>query len=341
MDKGNFRQSIDDSSIPEELLKQREKTAIYKAKQTKRKNIKRLSSLIASGLCLSVLGTGFLSPALAQSLSHIPIIGPIYAQFDDLAAEKIEQNELATVIEKQDTHDGLSMNVKEAVYDGGRLVVTIEYKGDNSKLDLGNEGNQGYRYITINGSEPSVAIGSSTSDDVNSNTIIESHQYTLANYDEYGDSITVAVHGENLFGRKGTWDVSFPLEKVEDKIQTFTPHAKSQTEDRIYTLSVDQVSFLPLSTRIDLTLDYPAEMDENDTWPSFPYVVTDDQGHVYKDLKLQYGHVDASGHKIVLALPPMNTVPKTLTIQPHYDNGDPGTPNYGEILDLKVEVPLN
>ena len=54
-------------------------------------------------------------------------------------------------------------------------------------------------------------------------------------------------------------------------------------------LKAEKVTFSPLSTRIDLTIDYPAEMDENDTWPWFKFSVVDDKGQVYEGLKLQTG----------------------------------------------------
>ncbi len=41
----------------------------------------------------------------------------------------------------------------------------------------------------------------------------------------------------------------------------------TQTVDEVYTLTADEVTFSPLSTRIDLTIDYPAEMDGSKlTW---------------------------------------------------------------------------
>lgn len=145
-----------------------------------------------------------------------------------MAAKNIEQEDLATMIERQDEHNGITMAVKEAVYDGGRLIVTVEYKGE-THLNFGDIANSGFVYLTVNGEEPEKAIGSTNSHSLDANTIIESHQFTLKKFDEYGDTIDVAVHGENLYGIKGKWNVSFPLEKLEDKsILTFTPNVEKQ-----------------------------------------------------------------------------------------------------------------
>ena len=45
---------------------------------------------------------------------------------------------------------------------------------------------------------------------LNSKTIIEHHQFTLSNYNEYGDKIEIAVHGEDLFGYEGEVEGGFP-----------------------------------------------------------------------------------------------------------------------------------
>ena len=97
-----------------------------------------------------------------EALSNIPLIGPIYKEFRDIAADKIEHDQLTTVIEKQDSQNGLTMTVKEAAYDGGRLIVTVVYTGEK-ELSLKEE-IVGFNYITINGQPIKPAIGSTGQD---------------------------------------------------------------------------------------------------------------------------------------------------------------------------------
>ena len=102
--------------------------------------------------------------------------------------------------------------------------------------------------------------------------------------------------------------MAFPLEKIKGDISEFYPKVKAKTADEVYTITADKVTFSPLSTRIDLTIDYPAEMDENDTWKWFDFSVVDDNGRVYDRLELQTGMAGNYGHHMVLALPPMDTM---------------------------------
>lgn len=341
MNKEEFNHHINDIPMPENQLIQREKAAMLQAKknQYRRKKTIKYSSLVACGICVSLLGCGFISPAMAKTLSSVPVIGSIYAQFNDIASDKIEKDELAVSVERQDTHSGLTMNVKEAVYDGGRLVVTVEYKGENP-ISNRNEEKAGFSYVTINGQEVRPAIGSTSQKSKGRNTIIEQHEFTLANYGEFGDKIDVAVHGKDLFGQAGTWNVAFPLAEVEDTIHKFTPNIKTVTKDNLYALTVGTVIFSPLSTRIDLNFDYPKWMDDNDSWPAFDYTVTDDKGKNYDGESLQIGSAGFNGHHIVLALPPMDNPPKSLTIEPKYISGQNDTLKNGGTKDLKMTVLL-
>lgn len=338
MNKDNFNRSIDSINVPVEKLRAREKTAIFQAKK-KRKvgRTTKQSILVACGLCITLLGSGFVSTGMAEALSNIPLIGPIYKDFRDIASDKIEHDQLTTVIDKQDSKNGLTMTVKEAAYDGSRLIVTVVYTGEK-ELSMEEE-IVGFNYLTINGQPVKPAIGSTGQDDINSKTIIEHHQFTFSNYNEYGDEIEIAVHGEDLFGYEGKLKVSFPLKKIKGDVFEFYPEVSTKTVDEVYMLTADKVTFSPLSTRIDLTIDYPAKMDENDTWPWFDFSVVDDNGHVYDKLKLQTGMaVGNYGHHMVLTLPPMDTIPKSFTLKPSHTNNEGFSE---EIKELELVVPIN
>ncbi|EON73504.1 MULTISPECIES: DUF4179 domain-containing protein [Lysinibacillus] len=336
MNKDKFNQSINNINVPIEKLMAREKTAIFQAKKKRKVRTSKRSLLVACGLCITLLGSGFVSTGMAEALSNIPLIGPIYKDFRDIASDKIEHDQLTTVIDKQDSKNGLTMTVKEAAYDGSRLIVTLVYTGEK-ELSMKEE-IVGFNYITINGQPVKPAIGSTGQDDINSKTIIEHHQFTFSNYNEYGDKIEIAVHGEDLFGYEGKLKVAFPLEKIKGDVFEFYPEVTTETVDEVYTLTADKVTFSPLSTRIDLTIDYPTEMDENDSWPWFDFSVVDDNGHVYDKLKLQAGMAGNYGHHMVLTLPPMDTIPKSLTLKPSHTNSEGFSE---EIKELELVVPLN
>lgn len=89
-----------------------------------------------------------------------------------------------------------------------------------------------------------------------------------------------------------------------------------------------------------MTFDYPKEMEANDSWPALDYTVTDDKGKIYEGVSLQVGSTGLYGHHIVLALPPMDNPPKSLTIKPTYLSGQNDTLKNGGSEDLKMTVLL-
>jgi len=321
--------------IPLDQLMMREQAAIRAAKRKKLKSRILKPLLVACGLCIALLGSGFFSPAIATALANVPYIGVIYAEFGDIAAKKIEQEQLMTKIGKEDTHGGLTMSVKEAVYDGNRLLVTVVYTGRNG-VSLEEEV-VGTNTLTINGEPIDVAMGSTGQDDIDRNTIIEHHELTLSNTDIYGDKIEVALDGSNLFGYKGNWHVDFTLEKLMEEVISYYPKVKSSTNDGLYKLNVAKVSFTPLSTRIDVLVDYPKELDRNDQWPFFEFEVTDSEGKLYNRANMQMGATKDYGHHIILVLPPMEKMPKSFTLKPGKTN-EQGY--WQEIEELEMIVPL-
>jgi hypothetical protein len=335
MNEDKFIQDLNDIPVPQEALLKREKAAILQAKKQKRSRYqKKFSFALACGLFVSVFGLSMVSPGFAGTLSKIPVIGPIYAQFNDIAAKKINNDKLAPPIDKTDSKDGLSMTVKEAVYDGSRMIVTIEY--DVAGPVRKDERNSGFSYITINGKEPEVLVGSTKQKAINSQKVIQYFELTLAKQDELGDKIDIAVHGEDLFGKKGLWNISFPLEKLQAETYKFKGDITAQTRDKIYTFKVDSVSFSQLGTRIDLSIDYPKTEELNDSWKAFDYSVIDDQGNEGADL--QVGSAGTNGHHVVLNLPPMDTIPGSLTIRPISDSSKKTTGESGGDLELRVDL---
>ena len=335
MNKEKVDYSINNIYVPIEKLKAKEKTAISQAKKKRRTiKMKKRSLLVACGLCMSLLGSGFVSTGMAGALSNIPLIGPIYKDFRDIASEKVERDQLATIIDKQDYQNGLTMTVKEAAYDGSRLMVSVIYTGDQ---EFSKEWT-GFGEITING-QPVKRVGGQTGqDDIDAKTIIEHHQLTLANAVEYGDKIEVAVNGENLFGYEGEWKVAFPLEKVAGEVFEFLPGVRATSSDEVITITTEKVTFSPLATTINVNVDYPVELNEDDKWPAFEYKVIDDKGKIYEGLTLQIGMVPGKyGHHIVLTLPPMDTIPSSFTIKPISSNSE-GIRE--EVKELELVVPL-
>ena len=51
--------------------------------------------------------------------------------------------------------------------------------------------------------------------------------------------------------------MKFPLETVKGNVREFNPMMKAETSDKVFALTANKVTFSPVSTRMDLTVDYP------------------------------------------------------------------------------------
>ncbi|MER1999862.1 MAG: DUF4179 domain-containing protein [Lysinibacillus sp.] len=337
MNREKISQSIDRIDVPLEKLMAREKAAISKGRKnvTAKRAMKR-SLLVACTLTVSLLGSGFVSSNMANALSNIPFVGTIYKDFRDIASDKIERDYLATAIGEQVTQNGITMTVQEAAYDGSRMMVSVMY---TSERNISNLEDFGMGTILINGqSEEKVAGGSSGQDDIDEHTVIEHHQLIFSEYDAYGDEIDVTIIRENMFEEGTKLELAFPLKKVAGQTTAFSPNVTSKTNDGIYAITAEKVVFSPLATRIDLKVDYPTEMNENDTWPWFEYEIKDNTGELYEGLRLQSGVERGKfGHHMILILPPMDTLPASFTLMPRKTDKDGKLVN---IEDLELVVPI-
>ncbi|MBT2678525.1 hypothetical protein J7E38_05890 [Bacillus sp. ISL-35] len=72
------------------------------------------------------------------------------------------------------------------------------------------------------------------------------------------------------------------------------------------------------------------------SWKAFDYSVIDDQGKIFEGPDVQVGSAGTNGHHVVLNLPPMDTIPKSLTIRSISNSSKKTTDEVGDNLELKV-----
>lgn len=76
-----------------------------------------------------VLGSGFVSPAMADALKNVPLIGSVFQYNFDPTLKQASISGLTTEPNLSVTRDGLTLNIKEVMYDGTRLAFMIERQG--------------------------------------------------------------------------------------------------------------------------------------------------------------------------------------------------------------------
>ncbi|MEK3789050.1 DUF4179 domain-containing protein [Paenibacillus sp. FSL K6-1230] len=124
----SFKKEIDSIPVPIDRLDQiisatcqEEHPRRPSPTRLRKKVLYRASAAVATlGL---LLGSGFVSPAMASIMAQIPVIGSIFVQQGDPGLRNASEQGLTTAIGETRTNDGSSMTINEVFYDGIRLSV--------------------------------------------------------------------------------------------------------------------------------------------------------------------------------------------------------------------------
>src|SRR5690625_4573153 len=130
-------------------------TSHHKKNHTKRKLIYAFCGVAAVFVLL--LGSAHYSPALASSLSQIPIIGSVFGDSDLISLQQAQKNGLTNEIGEMQTVDGISVTLDEILYDQNNITIGLLVE---SEKELGEFYFGAGMDFTIDGKYPSAASGS-------------------------------------------------------------------------------------------------------------------------------------------------------------------------------------
>ncbi|WP_185929476.1 DUF4179 domain-containing protein [Paenibacillus popilliae] len=129
-----LEQIIHDTEMPVYTYSHRIMNRIREEKATKKKSIWK-PAVIATSLAVvisgGVIGSGFVSSTMAHALSKLPFIGVVFQQTGDYGLSYAVDNNLVAEINQSITHDGVTLRIKNMVYDGIRLAFTWEREGED------------------------------------------------------------------------------------------------------------------------------------------------------------------------------------------------------------------
>ncbi|KGR78076.1 DUF4179 domain-containing protein [Ureibacillus manganicus] len=239
-----FSKGIDDvlNSLPGSNIKVDEKP----------KRIKWLGKglIAASVLTFGVIGSGFVSPAMAQVLKEIPIIGSIFGGSSDTSLQIIEEQGLASQLNETITYNGISLTITEAFIGGGRIAIAYTIESDDIVLqNINNEQGvplsfdaklNGQQFDYISEFEQSVNNGIVTGI-INMNYGLS---YSLI------DQPTLFLNVNEIAGVQGSWNFELLLgnEATSEVTEGFAPLVSATWDDA--TFVVERVEFTPVQSQV-------------------------------------------------------------------------------------------
>lgn len=223
-------------------------TSSLKMNNGKRKIIYALCSVAAVfGILVC---SSYYSPALASSLSQIPIIGSVFGNSDLIGLQQAQKNGLTNEIGETQTVNGISVTLDEILYDQNNITIGLFIESDK-ELDEFYFG-AGIDF-TINGKNPAVASGSYGEDILSATTRTAIQEINVTEDMPQEFELGLILHGEN--GEK--WYFSTPVEKITDIHKIPVQH--SQTVDGL-TLAVTEMSF----SETGVSISYKSSEEETD-----------------------------------------------------------------------------
>lgn len=90
-----------------------------------------VTAIAASVIFIGGISCAMISPVMASTLKNMPIVGGVFKFAEDLGLKFAEDNGLTDEVNLSQTHEGITLNIPQVIYDGVRLSVAVQREKDN------------------------------------------------------------------------------------------------------------------------------------------------------------------------------------------------------------------
>lgn len=242
-----IKKAIESIEIPENKLDNAINLAIKKGNKERVKPRKKRYSFIgvaALAFCL-IIGSAFVSPAMAKVLSSIPGFTTVFEFAGDRGLKIASEKGLSNSIEQTVTDQDISLTIQDVFFDGTRL--SLGFIQENADM-------LGELTLKVNGKEINFGDGRSGEhlSDGQYAGVIDVRPTT-----ELPDSFDLSIDIHQIGNVKGTWNFKFPVEKSKEIVQTFK--SKETRTYKGHTFAVESVKVGPAGIKVLLELSSPSQ----------------------------------------------------------------------------------
>lgn len=300
-----------------------------------------VAATAAAVLSAGIIGSGFVSPVMAETLKQLPVVGSIFKDIDDKGLNAAEEKGLSTAPNQSVTQDGVTLKVTDAYYDGSRLAFAIEREGiDNDKMmaemiiepiEFDPAVTESPKAkVTLNQSERGL-LGSAevklpNGKDLESQTSflsdVEGKKHTvlydyrnLNNVEALGNEFEVSISVPVTQIAK-PFEIKVPVKKVTEGIIKLDLNQTKEAQEFSYTIK--KLELTPATSRLILSeegqIPHVKEKDGYNTSEMF-YEIVDELGNAFSSRGAF--NLPAITHPIVdNDFSPFPQTPKTITVKP-------------------------
>lgn len=102
---------------------------------SKRRRARKITIAFAAAAAAigCVIGSGFLSPAMASALNGLPLIGGLFGEAGDAGLKTAAEQGLIRNVNQSVTHDGVTFTISDMMYDGTRISMVLTRETSDGK----------------------------------------------------------------------------------------------------------------------------------------------------------------------------------------------------------------
>lgn len=297
------------ASLPEQVDRRIHLT-LDQLKRTRKKSFGlRFGTTAAAAVLVLSFGLTALSPAFAEAMKSIPVIGSVFELVGDVGTKRGSQLNLTTNVGRQIQIDDVAMTITESLYDGSSISLGLIAPAD-AKDPMGFVKDVTF---SVDGKRlPSFSGGASTK-------ILDDGTYagTLSLHvdDPLPDVFTLGI----LSRDEAAIYAEIPVERKGEN-QLFAIAQTGTWND--VEVEYEDMALYPTSTKLSFRL-------RGTDSPFWEFKVQDDQGRVLQPIGGHGGGTSDDKH-YVYDFEPLETVPESLTITPYLVGSDSTTRIDGE-----------
>lgn len=341
----NRKPSLLKNSVSYQIMNKIGESPMTRTTSKRKPNLIKRTIMVASATAVlgaAVIGTGFISPAMADSLKKVPMFGTLYEGTSEKSVQAAIQQGIVSEPNLSVTHDGITLMVADLLYDGDRLSFILDREG----VDLPNTASP---YID----EDSKIIGNPDSEYIKSRMVPEKDQkkgyiktptilangqkvdFSEGSFGDYPmkdnaysveltkglklpDKFELTIQA-NVTGVKEAFEFKIPV-SIDNKALVLKPKDATKSDGQ-FSYTVKEMKVSPVSTRLvlDSKGKVPTSPEQKGDYSASMvyYEIVDDQGNVLNPSRFEYfNSKPKTEYHIDQLFSPFNETPKTITIKP-------------------------
>jgi hypothetical protein len=303
---------------------------------------KKAGVAAASAVVLStcVLGTAFVSPAMAESLKQVPGVGKVFNLIGDLGLQTADEKGITQASTAEASQDNIKLKISEIIFDGTRLSLALEREG-GAETEEPLAAQLAKTDLFIDGKPLNAKPGSIGGPIGNSSSTIVNFTDIQGLPDQF--ELTVKVQ---LQGSEEPFQLVTPVVKTASQNIVLKPEARAENE--VLRFIVNKVEITPATVAIETTYTQLVDklpdpyVDPASSIQTFEYDVADEQGHLLEFISAEGETLEVDHpQKLHTLFAPFDEMPENIVIKPYVFKYTPdGKIQKKYLPELELSIPV-